>query len=178
MLSRRFQLGFGYLRVAVSLLVVLLRDGVVRQEIFRAGESLLFYLGIHSSFVIIRDSARKIVALKQSEQLAFLHMVRRADLHLDNSAPGGRINMNYVGGVGFDVRRQFEIVRDGGRIHGDGLNSLGVSCYVFSCRSEQRGLAGLSSATLACSEPLRELPHPPATITKTMPSIKTADFIS
>src|ERR1700735_2855594 len=130
MLSCRYQLGFGYLRVAMSLLVILLRDGVVRKEIFRAGEGLLFYLGIHSSFVIIRDSAGKIAALKQGEQLALFHVVGRTDFHLDDSAPGGWVNMNYAGGVGFDVRGQYEIVRDGGRIYSDSLNSLGVCCYV------------------------------------------------
>jgi hypothetical protein len=38
---------------------------------------------------------------------------------------------------------------------------------------------GLASAwTFFCSEPPPELLHPPAAIAKTMPNIKTANFIS
>jgi hypothetical protein len=51
--------------------------------------------------------------------------------------------MDYASGIGFDVRRQDEVVGDGGRIHRDSLNSFGVSRYVFVV-ARSGGLAGLT----------------------------------
>jgi hypothetical protein len=39
--------------------------------------------------------------------------------------------MDDPGRIGFDMRRQYEIVRDGGRLYCNGLNSLGVRRDVF-----------------------------------------------
>ena len=50
--------------------------------------------------------------------------------------------MDYASGIGFDVRRQDEIVGDGGRLHRDGLNSFSVSRYVFVV-ARSGGLASL-----------------------------------
>jgi hypothetical protein len=113
------------------LLKIFFSDGVMSEQILSARVGPLFHLSIDLRFVVIRNGPLNIVALKQRQQLAFLHTIGRANFHLHNSAASRGKYVNYTRGVRFDMRWKLQVFRDGGSFHGNGLDSLGVGGDVF-----------------------------------------------
>ena len=71
LLARGFDFGLGLLRITLRLLEILLRDGVVLQQILRASQRLLLHLIVGERLVIIRDGPRQVAALELASVCPF-----------------------------------------------------------------------------------------------------------
>ena len=82
--------------------------------------------------MVVGDGAGQVTAVKQCKRGAFFNVVPRANLHLHDAAAGGSKDVHHAGRVGFDVRGQFQIIRDGTFANGNGLHTLSIGSDVLA----------------------------------------------